>query len=113
MGELRGGASTTNEGLVDQRDRHLIWVATVRRFVRISTASAVRVSASPPVAMVDFLGYCRWLADYPHLWSTTLFDEIVALGFAGSYQAFTAALRRHELRPYCQACWRTRTRTAR
>lgn len=58
-----------------------------------------------PEALEDFLGYCRQrLADDPHLWSTTLFDEVVALGFAGSYPAFTASIRRHELRPYCQAC---------
>ena len=36
-------------------------------------------------AMEDFLGYCRQrLADDPHLWSTTLFDEVVDLGFTGS-----------------------------
>ncbi len=58
-----------------------------------------------PEAMNDFLAYCRQrLADDPHLWSTTLFDEVTALGFAGSYQAFTAAIRRHELRPRCAAC---------
>jgi transposase len=57
-----------------------------------------------PEAMTGFLGYCRQrLVDDPHLWSTTLFDEVVALGFTGSYQAFTASLRKHELRPKCQA----------
>jgi transposase len=56
-------------------------------------------------ALAEFLDYCRQrLADDPHLWSTTLFDEVVDLGFAGSYQAFTASIRRHELRPGCQAC---------
>ena len=56
-------------------------------------------------AMEDFLGYCRQrLADDPHLWSTTLFDEVVDLGFTGSYQAFTASVRRHGLRPRCAAC---------
>ncbi len=55
--------------------------------------------------MEDFLGYCRQrLADDPHLWSTTFLDEVVELGFAGSYQAFTASVRRRELRPFCQAC---------
>ena len=50
-------------------------------------------------AMEEFLGYCRQrLADDPHLWSTTLFDEVVGLGFTGSYQAFTASVRRHGLR---------------
>jgi hypothetical protein len=55
--------------------------------------------------MEDFLAYCRQrLGDDPHLWSTTLFDEVAALGFGGSYQAFTASIRRHELRPRCAAC---------
>jgi transposase len=61
--------------------------------------------AARPEAMAEFLDYCRQrLADDPHLWSTTLFDEVVALGFGGSYPAFTAAVRRHELRPRCAAC---------
>jgi transposase len=62
-------------------------------------------------AMEEFLGYCRQrLADDPHLWSTTLFDEVVELGFTGSYQAFTASLRRHELPPRCQACAAARSK---
>jgi len=49
--------------------------------------------------------YCRLrLADDPHLWLTTLYDEVTELGYAGSYQAFTAAIRRHALRPRCDAC---------
>jgi transposase len=49
--------------------------------------------------------YCRLrLGDDPHLWLTTLFDEVVELGYVGSYQAFTAAVRRRELRPRCAAC---------
>ena len=56
-------------------------------------------------AMSGFLDYCRQrLADDPHLWSTTLYDEVVDLGFTGSYQAFTASVRRHGLRPRCAAC---------
>jgi SAM-dependent methyltransferase len=62
-------------------------------------------------AMEDFLGYCRQrLADDPHLWSTTLFDEVVGLGFTGSYQAFTGSVRRHELRPRCVACAAARSK---
>lgn len=58
-----------------------------------------------PEALGEFLDYCRQrLADDPHLWSTTLFDEVVDLGFGWSYQAFTAAIRRHKLRPRCAAC---------
>jgi hypothetical protein len=55
--------------------------------------------------LAQFVGYCRQrLADDPHLWLTTLFDEIVELGYAGSYPALSAAVRRHELRPRCEAC---------
>jgi transposase len=55
--------------------------------------------------ITDFLGYCRQrLVDDPHLWSMTLFEEVAALGFTGSYQAFTASVRKHELRPRCAAC---------
>jgi hypothetical protein len=71
------------------------------------------VSASPSGRRRcrKFLGYCRQrLADDPHLWSTTLFDEVVGLGFTGSYPAFTASLRRHELRPRCQACAAARSK---
>jgi transposase len=56
-------------------------------------------------ALAEYIGYCRQrLTDDPHLWSTTLFDEVVALGYGGSYQALSAAVRRHELRPRCEAC---------
>lgn len=35
-------------------------------------------------AFVPFLAYCRQrLADDPHLWSTTLFDEVKSLGYQG------------------------------
>jgi transposase len=55
--------------------------------------------------IAEFVEYCRWpLSDDPHLWSTTLFEEVVELGFSGSYQAFAAGVRRHELRPRCRAC---------
>src|SRR4051794_7626129 len=57
-----------------------------------------------PEGLTEFVDYCRQrLADDPHLWLTTLFDEVVALGYTGSYQAFTPAVRQHELRPRFQA----------
>ena len=77
---------------------------TIRAYLKGERVPGGRKPARPE-AMNDFLPYCRQrLADDPHLWSTTLFDEVTALGFAGSYQAFTAAIRRHELRPRCAAC---------
>lgn len=77
---------------------------TIRAYLNGERRPGERTPARPE-AMADFLDYCRQrLADDPHLWSTTLFDEVVDLGFGGSYQAFTAAVRRHQLRPRCAAC---------
>ena len=77
---------------------------TIRAYLNGDRRPGERKPARPE-AMSDFVDYCRQrLSDDPHLWSTTLFDEVVGLGFAGSYQAFTASIRRHELRPRCAAC---------
>ena len=40
----------------------------------------------------------------PHLWATALFDEVTALGYAGSYPSFTRGLRARDLRPACEPC---------
>src|SRR5260370_283241 len=49
--------------------------------------------------------YCRIrFGDDPHLWATTLFDEVADLGYEGAYPSFTRALRRRGLRPECEAC---------
>ena len=67
-----------------------------------------------PESLTEYLGYCRRrLADDPHLWLTTLFDELTELGFGGSYQALSAGVRRHELRPRCAACAAPGARTGR
>lgn len=56
-------------------------------------------------AFVPFLDYCRQrLADDPHLWSTTLFDELKGLGYQGGYSTFTRGLRRYQVRPHCDPC---------
>ena len=44
------------------------------------------------------------LADDPHLWATTLFDEVVALGYQGSYPSFTRGVQVRRLRPHCEPC---------
>jgi len=52
-----------------------------------------------------FVGYCTIrLGDDPHVWASTLFDEVSALGYSGSYPSFTRALRSRRLRPHCEAC---------
>jgi transposase len=44
------------------------------------------------------------LREDPHLWATTLFDEVVGLGFERSYQSLTRQVRDRGLRPPCEAC---------
>ncbi|MBX7432354.1 helix-turn-helix domain-containing protein [Mycobacterium sp. Y57] len=44
------------------------------------------------------------LAEDPHLWARTLFDELEELGFGLSYQSLTRNIRARDLRPVCQAC---------
>ena len=62
--------------------------------------------AKPAPSLIDpFLEYC-WLrlGEDPHLWAHTLFDELVDVGFTGSYPTLTAAIRELRLRPHCEAC---------
>ncbi|GAA1639440.1 IS21 family transposase [Georgenia ruanii] len=67
-----------------------------------------RTTADP---FEPFVEYCRRrLAEDPHLWATTLFDEVVELGYTGSYPTFTRQLRTRALRPKCEACRPTKGR---
>lgn len=60
---------------------------------------------SAPLVIEPFVEYCRVrLADDPHLWASTLFDELVELGFTGSYPSLTLAIRALGLRPHCEPC---------
>jgi transposase len=51
---------------------------------------------------VDYVG--ERLREDPHLWATTLFDELVGLGFAQSYQTLTRKVGARGLRPACETC---------
>ena len=85
--------------------RHLeVTRLTVRRYLNGERAPGQRArSTADPFE--EFAEYCRLrLAGDPHLWATTLFDEVIALGYRGSYQSFTRAVRGRELRPRCAAC---------
>lgn len=44
------------------------------------------------------------LAEDPHVWGSTLYDEVVALGYPRSYVTFVREIRRRRLRPRCEAC---------
>jgi transposase len=77
---------------------------TIRAYLNGQRAPGARVRSTID-PFDEFVEYCRLrLADDPHLWLTTLFDEVTGLGYGGSYPAFTAAVRRRSLRPRCQAC---------
>jgi transposase len=83
---------------------------TIRAYLNGERRPGERRPARPD-GLAEFVGYCaQRLADDPHLWLTTLFDEVTGLGYAGSYQAFTAGVRRHDLRPRCQACAAAKSR---
>ena len=58
-----------------------------------------------------FVDYVRArLAEDPHLWAVTLFDEVVALGYDRSYPTFTRQVRTRDLRPHCEPCSATKGR---
>ena len=83
---------------------------TIRAYLSGLREPGVRHKSVPD--LIDpFVEYCRIrLADDPHLWASTLLDELALLGFGGSYQSLTAAIRRLGLRPACQACHAARGR---
>jgi hypothetical protein len=77
---------------------------TVRAYLRGDRTSGVRRPARPD-DFEPFVPYVRArFDDDPHLWATTLFDELVGLGYARSYQSVTRQLRARQLRPHCEAC---------
>src|SRR5680860_114929 len=77
---------------------------TIRDYLDGKRTPGVRASSTPN-PFEEFAEYARIrLSDDPHLWATALFDEVVALGYAGSYPSFTRGLRARALRPHCEPC---------
>jgi transposase len=77
---------------------------TIRDYLDGKRTPGVRASSAPD-PFEEFAEYCRLrLDDDPHLWATALFDEVVALGYTGSYPSFTRGLRARSLRPHCEPC---------
>ena len=77
---------------------------TIRAYLNGERSAGVRV-ATGPGRFDPFVDYCRErLVEDPHVWSMTLFDEVVDLGFAQSYPTFTRQLRIRSLRPHCERC---------
>jgi hypothetical protein len=55
--------------------------------------------------LAPFVAYlAARFVDDPHLWATALFDEVIPLGYGGSYVSFARQLRKAGLRPHCEAC---------
>lgn len=82
-----------------ERDRK-----TVRSYLNGEREPGIRVLVVvDPLA--EFEGYIRArFGDDPHLWATSLFVEVVALGYARSYPTFVRQVRQRGLRPHCEAC---------
>jgi transposase len=77
---------------------------TIRDYVEGRRTAGGR-ARSVPDPFAGFAEYCRIrLADDPHLWASTLLDEVRDLGYAGGYSSFTRALRAGRLRPHCEPC---------
>ena len=82
-----------------ERDRK-----TVRAYVRGERQPGVRRRAGPDT-IEPFVPYLRArFDDDPHLWLTSLYDEIIALGYPRSYPTFVRSVRSHGLRPHCEPC---------
>ncbi len=77
---------------------------TVRGYLNGNRQPGQRGSSVPdPFAPYGEYVQAR-LQEDPHVWATALYDEVRRLGFERSYPRFTAALRRGQLRPHCEAC---------
>jgi transposase len=79
---------------------------TIRAYVTGQRTAGVRVKSTDQVDAFDpFAQYVTArLAEDPHLWARTLFDEAAELGYDQAYQTFTRKLRERGLRPHCEPC---------
>jgi len=83
---------------------------TIRAYLSGKRTPGERRSSAPD-PFARFVPYVtQRLRDDRHLWATTLYDEVVELGYAGSYQSFTRAVRIGGLRPPCEECAAAATR---
>lgn len=79
---------------------------TVRAYIRGERTPGVRARSLPDAfARYEHYVFLR-LKEDPHLWATTLYDEVTNLGYERSYQRFTHEIRARSLRPRCDTCAR-------
>ena len=83
---------------------------TIRAYLNNERVAGERQPAEddPFEAFVDYVR--ARLAEDPHLWAVTLFDEVTGLGYARSYPTFTRQIRSRGLRPHCEPCSATKGR---
>jgi hypothetical protein len=82
-----------------ERDRK-----TVRSYLNGDRQPGDRVTVVVE-ALAEFQGYVRArFVDDPHLWATSLFDEVVALGYTRSYPMLVRHVCQRGLGPHCEAC---------
>jgi transposase len=76
---------------------------TIRAYLAGREAGVRRRGGDDPFEA--FAAYCgQRLNDDPHLWASTLFDELLELGYEQSYPTMTRQIRARGLRPACEAC---------
>ena len=77
---------------------------TIRDYLDGKRVPGVRARAGED-AFAPFAAYCgQRFEDDPHVFATTLLDEVRELGYGGGYSSFTRALRARGLRPRCERC---------
>jgi len=82
-----------------ERDRK-----TVRSYLSGDREPGVRATATvDPLAEFEVYIRARFVDD-PHLWATSLFVEVAALGYGRSYPSCGRQVRQRGLRPHCEAC---------
>lgn len=77
---------------------------TIRAYLNGERTPGQRERAAPDPfdPFVDYV--TARLKEDPHLWVATLMDELVPLGYSGSYPTLTRQIRDRRLRPACTAC---------
>ena len=77
---------------------------TIRAYLAGDRQPGVRRRTAPDLFMAIAPYTEARLREDPHLWASTLYDEVRELGYPRSYQRFTHELRAHRLRPHCEPC---------
>lgn len=77
---------------------------TVRAYLSGDRTPGVRASSAPDWFAPFAVYLAARFAEDPHVWATTLYDEITDLGFDRSYPTFTRLVRARALRPACEPC---------